>query len=192
MNRPGTGASSAGLLPESPLQGRRRWLAGLPALALAPGSAFASAPFEGRREAHWRRVLAGADSVWEGSGGDALHVFFDAACPACAALHAGTRSALWQALARIQWLPVAVLGEASLVRGAQVLAASDKRSALARAFRGELSPVPGWRELCAAVEANSGLLRQLAGGQVATPGLLIDSYSGGMRFEIGIPAAFRG
>jgi hypothetical protein len=183
----------------SPAAARRRFalapLAGAAAFVL-PSVVRAALPPR-RWGTIWRAVRA-ARCISEGEAGPSLAVFFDARCPACALLYELTRAPLRQRRLRLAWLPVALLGAESLQAGARVLAAADPVRALALALRGGTRAFPTARSVAprrADVEANSELLRWIAGPPAATPALLRAGGGGRPELALGLdsspPGAWR-
>jgi hypothetical protein len=140
-----------------------------------------------------RRALQRAPGVAEGRQGPWVHVFFDLRCPVCALLHRRSRAGLRAGAVRLHWIPVALLGAASLDAAARLLGSDDLPGALARA----LAPGAGssGRALPAhraQVEANTALLRLLGGPQPATPSLVFEDERGGLVWEVGLPPRWGG
>jgi hypothetical protein len=136
-----------------------------------------------------RRALEFAEGAAEGRSGETLHVFFDALCPACMLLYRRTRGAVRAGRLRLQWIPVSLLGPASLMSAAQLLAARDRARALARMFEHpDASPARSRRALAMvpAVLGNGALLRWLAGPRAATPCVLTEVPGQGWMLRIGV------
>ena len=101
-----------------------------------------------------------------------VYVFFDAQCPHCAALWEAAKPLKSQA--RFVWIPVGVLGPASVAQGAALLAAPDGAGAMEaheqsmRAKGGGITASGDTSAQKAQVEANTKLLDGFGIGSVPT------------------------
>jgi hypothetical protein len=173
------------------------------ALALAPAAILvglprtAAAAWQAPQEGALRRALERAARIPEGDAGERrrelCRVFFDARCPACAALYRATRSALRSGRLGIDWIPVALLGAESLRLGAQLLAADSPARSLELALEGDRRRhlLPGASQTrVVAVQANTALLRWAAGPRPATPTLILPGQDGQEFVSVGYAPAW--
>jgi hypothetical protein len=173
-------------LRAAPKAGRRRVVLGL--LAEAAGAAW-PATSRAARSAAWRDILGQLSGVEDGRGGTRVVVFFDLRCPACAVLYRRSRAAVGAGRLFLRWVPVAILGPSSLLRGARWLAQGDARDVLARAFAG-LPAQPADAARVAAmlplVQRNTATLQRIAPGRLATPTLVVEGRDGRLRLQFGL------
>lgn len=136
-----------------------------------------------------RAALYRAQALEEGRAGMRIHAFVDPYCPVCARLHRALRAALAAGRMKVRWIPVALLGEASLAAAAALLAGGSPLQ-LAQAYGGAAPPpmiAERWR---LAVLANSALLRWIAGAAPVTPSLVREATDGTLTFAAGLPPAW--
>jgi thiol:disulfide interchange protein DsbG len=146
------------------------------------------------------RAVDRAESVVEGRDGPLLTVFVDPGCPFCRQAHLLTRQAVAQGRVRLQWIPVATLGEGSLRAAAWVLGAPHRADALAVLQSRSPAAVAGARLThgrqtgfeVAAVRANTALLSLLTGGRPVTPMWVLRDARGGFRLLAGTPDGLAG
>jgi hypothetical protein len=163
---------------------RRRLLLGIIA-SMAMPSAAAPNPLDANLG-----TLAGIHEGWRGPIGI---VFFELLCPVCRDLYERTRAPVGEGRLRLQWIPVATLGPASLLAAARVLAAQDRRHALRRAWDPGATTPRAYRVLVRAgvlaVIANTTALRALTAGTVRTPSIATRASGGTLRLSAGLPAS---
>lgn len=134
------------------------------------------------------RSLQSAAGTTEGRSGPLVFAFVDPKCVYCSHLWRLARQPIAEGRIRVRWLPVGVLGEASLQLAGAVLQAPDPLAALNRLEAGQGAAVapPISAATREALLANEALLRLLTAGRVVTP-LLVARGAQGPIVSPGLP-----
>jgi hypothetical protein len=127
---------------------------------------------------HWQALSSGlARALWSAPGlGQPATVFYDPRCPACQSFYARGQDPWSGPRAHARWVPVALLGTASLEMATEL----QWRTARLGAARGSAR---------AMVLAHTSLLRLLCGGVPLTPSLAWCTGPGRAWFHPGPPPA---